>query len=60
MIGAAVASSFTFALGQAWLVVCQQMASGQFLTGNGNVDTSAVRDAFLNEFRKRMAPIRRR
>jgi uncharacterized protein (DUF697 family) len=60
MIGAAVASSFTFALGQAWLVVCQQMASGQFMTGNGNVDTSAVRDAFLHEFRKRMAPIRRK
>lgn len=60
MIGAAVASSFTFALGQAWLVVCQQMANGQFVTGSGNVDTSAVRDAFLKEFRKRMSPIRRK
>lgn len=58
VIGAAVASSFTFALGQAWLVVCQRMASGQLLTGSGTVDTSAVRDAFLAEFRKRMAPIR--
>lgn len=60
VIGAAVASSFTFALGQAWLVVCQRMASGQLLTGAGAVDTSAVRDAFLAEFRKRMAPIRTR
>jgi uncharacterized protein (DUF697 family)/GTP-binding protein EngB required for normal cell division len=58
MIGAAVASTFTFALGQAWLVVCQKMAAGQFLTGNGTVDTTAVRDAFMNEFKKRMAPIR--
>jgi uncharacterized protein (DUF697 family)/GTP-binding protein EngB required for normal cell division len=57
-IGAAVASSFTFALGQAWLVVCQRMAGGQLLTGSGAVDTSAVRDAFLAEFRKRLAPIR--
>lgn len=60
MIGAAVASSFTFALGQAWLVVCQRMAVGEFLNGTGSVDTSAVRDAFLREFRKRMAPIRRK
>ncbi|SDS42073.1 GTPase family protein [Microlunatus soli] len=57
-IGAAVASTFTFALGQAWLVVCQKMAAGQFLTGSGSIDTEAVRDAFMNEFRKRMSPIR--
>lgn len=58
VIGAAVASTFTFALGQAWLVVCQKMAAGQFLNGNGAVDTDAVRDAFMSEFRKRMSPIR--
>jgi uncharacterized protein (DUF697 family) len=59
VIGAAVASSFTFALGQAWLVVCQKIAGGQFLGGNGMVDTAAVRDAFLTEFRKRLKPIRK-
>lgn len=57
-IGAAVASSFTFALGQAWLVVCQKMAGGAFLSG-GAVDTPAVQEAFLNEFRKRLKPIRK-
>jgi len=60
VIGAAVASTFTFALGQAWLVVCQKMATGQFLTVAGAVDTEAVRDAFMQEFRKRMSPIRTR
>ena len=60
VIGAAVASSFTFALGQAWLVVCQRMAGGQLLTKTGDVDTNAVRDAFVKEFTKRMAPIRKK
>lgn len=57
-IGAAVASSFTFAIGQAWLVVCQRMAAGQFDTVGGTIDNNAVRDAFMAEFRKRLGPIR--
>lgn len=57
-IGAAVASGFTFAIGQAWLVVCQRMAAGQFDTVGGKIDNNAVRDAFMAEFRKRLGPIR--
>jgi uncharacterized protein (DUF697 family)/GTPase SAR1 family protein len=59
-IGAAVASSFTMALGQAWLVVCQRMAAGQLLSATGEVDSTAARDAFWQEFRKRVAPVRTR
>ena len=58
-IGAAVASTFTFALGQAWLVVCQRMAEGQFVGTGGAIDTDAVRDAFMKEFTKRLS-IRRK
>lgn len=59
-IGAGVAASFTMALGQAWLVVCQRMLAGQLVNADGTVDSEAVHDAFLAEFRRRLAPIRTR
>lgn len=59
-ISAAVASAFTMALGQAWLVVCQQMASGRFTGPSGSLDTGAVQDAFWTEFRRRLNPARSR
>jgi uncharacterized protein (DUF697 family)/GTP-binding protein EngB required for normal cell division len=58
-IGAAVASSFTFALGQAWLVVCQKLVAGQLADAAGTLSTNAVRDAFMSEFTKRLS-IRRK
>lgn len=54
LIGAGVASSFTFAMGQAWLTVCQRAAAGAF-SGVGSVlDTDAVREAFSTEFKRRL------
>ncbi len=58
-MSAGVASSFTYAMGQAWLAVCQRLARGE-LGGLGKaMDTDAVRDAFSDEFKKRLS-IRRK
>ena len=53
-IGAGVASTFTYAMGQAWLIVCQRVAAGGLATLNGAVDNEQIRDAFTAEFRKRL------
>jgi uncharacterized protein (DUF697 family)/GTPase SAR1 family protein len=54
MVSAGVATSFTYAMGQAWLVVCQRVARGG-LGGIGRaLDDDALREAFVEEFRKRL------
>jgi uncharacterized protein (DUF697 family) len=54
LIGAGVATSFTYAMGQAWLTVCQRVATGHF-GGIGTVlDNAEIRDLFLTEFRRRL------
>jgi uncharacterized protein (DUF697 family) len=53
VIGAGVASTFTYAMGQAWLTVCQRVVKGTLGTG-GRVDNDQLRDVFLEEFRKRL------
>ena len=53
-IGAGVASSFTFAMGEAWLKVCQQVHAGKFGGVNSALDNDQLRDAFLDEFKKRL------
>ena len=53
-IGAGVASAFTYAMGQAWLVVCQRVASGRLTALNGAIDNDAVREVFTEEFKKRL------
>ncbi|MFP5417513.1 MAG: GTPase family protein, partial [Actinomycetes bacterium] len=60
VVNASVASSFTLAMGQAWLTVCQRAAAGKLPMMDGVVDSSAVRDLFDTEFRKRMPTIRQR
>ena len=54
LIGAGVASSYTYAMGQAWLAVCQRAATGSFGRVGGVLDTDAVREAFTEEFKKRL------
>ena len=54
-IGAGVASSFTYAMGQAWLAVCQRVNAGKLGGISGALDTDAVREAFLEEFKKRLS-----
>lgn len=54
LIGAGVASTYTYAMGQAWLAVCQRAATGSFGRVGGMLDTDAVREAFSEEFKKRL------
>lgn len=53
-IGAGVASSFTYAMGQAWLRVCQQVNAGKLGGLDGALDNEQLREAFLAEFKKRL------
>lgn len=54
MVGAGVASSFTYAMGQAWLTVCQRVVRGK-LGGVGRaLDNEVIRDAFVDEFKSRL------
>ncbi|PWD52536.1 GTP-binding protein [Serinibacter arcticus] len=50
VIGASVASTFTFAMGEAWLTVCQRAAAGQLDNVAGVLDNEQVRRAFLDAF----------
>jgi len=54
VIGAGVASTFTYAMGHAWLVVCQQAASGGFGRLGDVMDDEALRQAFFTEFKNRL------
>ncbi|MGI3780747.1 MAG: GTPase family protein [Janthinobacterium lividum] len=54
LIGAGVASTYTFAMGQAWLAVCQRAVTGSFGKVGETLDTDAVREAFTEEFKKRL------
>jgi len=54
LIGAGVASTYTYAMGQAWLVVCQRAATGSFGKVGAALDTDAVREAFSSELKKRL------
>ena len=57
-ISASIASAFTLAMGQAWLVVCQRAAAGTLPQIDGVLDHEAVRVLFENEFRKRVPGMR--
>lgn len=59
-ISAGVASTFTFTMGQAWLVVCQKAAGGKIPTLDGVMDSAAVREVFVTEFKKRAPSLRHR
>ena len=54
VIGAGVASTFTYAMGQAWLTICQRAAKGAFGTVGGAIDNEQLREVFLDEFKKRL------
>jgi len=50
-ISATVAGTFTYAMGQAWLRVCERMARGELGTVGGALDGETVRRVFLEEFK---------
>ena len=59
VINASVASSFTLAMGQAWLVVCQKAFNKTLPSLDGKLDATAVGRLFEEELAKRMPRIRR-
>ena len=50
-ISASVAGTFTFAMGQAWMRVCERMARGELRTVSGALDGDSVRRVFMQEFK---------
>ena len=54
MMSAGVASSFTYAMGQAWMVVCQRVVRGSFGGVGQALDNEAIREAFTSEFKQRL------
>ena len=50
-IAAGVASSITWAMGQAWIVVCVRLSQGQLKSVSGALDSEAIREVFMNEFK---------
>jgi uncharacterized protein (DUF697 family)/GTPase Era involved in 16S rRNA processing len=59
-INAGVASSLTWAMGQAWAVVCMRIAKGGLTSIDGALDSDAIRTLFMSEFkdqaRRRLVP----
>ncbi len=53
-IGAGVATTFTYAMGRAWLTVCQRVATGRLGAVGGAIDNDQLREMFLDEFRNRL------
>ncbi|MDO5683974.1 MAG: DUF697 domain-containing protein [Propionibacteriaceae bacterium] len=60
VISAGIATTFTLAMGQSWLAVCQRVAAGKLRALDGALDSQAVQDLFNEEFRKRVPVIRHR
>ena len=50
-ISATVAGTFTYAMGQAWLRVCERLARGELRAVGGALDGDSVRRVFLEEFK---------
>jgi uncharacterized protein (DUF697 family) len=54
VVGAGVASTFTYAMGHAWLSLCQRVVKGKLGTAGTVVDNEQLREAFMEEFRKQL------
>ncbi len=50
-INAGVASAITYAMGNAWVVVCEQMAAGRLAGVGATMDTEAIHRVFMDEFK---------
>jgi len=55
-----VAAGFTAAMGTAWTAVCVQLAEGKLSTLNGVMDNDAIRELFLQEFKRGIAGLKLR
>jgi uncharacterized protein (DUF697 family) len=51
-INAGVAGGLTYAMGRAWMLVCQRLARGELVGVDGALDNAAVKRLFSEEFRR--------
>lgn len=51
-INAAVAGTLTYAVGHAWVRVCERLSAGELRTVGGVLDSKAIRKLFMDEFKK--------
>ncbi len=59
-ISAGVATTYTFAMGQAWLRVCQQVSSRRAAGGTSMLDNDQLKEMFHQEFRRRLGGVRQK
>jgi uncharacterized protein (DUF697 family)/GTP-binding protein EngB required for normal cell division len=52
-ISATVAGTFTYAMGHAWMRVCERLARGELGALGGALDSDAVHRIFMDEFKSR-------
>jgi len=52
-ISATVAGTFTYAMGHAWMRVCERLARGELAAVGGALDTDSVHRIFMEEFTSR-------
>ena len=50
-INATVAGTFTFAMGHAWLRVCERLARGELRLVGGALDSKRIHQVFMDEFK---------
>ena len=50
-INATVAGTFTYAMGHAWLRVCERLARGELRMVGGALDSKAIHKLFMDEFK---------
>ncbi len=49
-INATIAGTFTYAMGHAWLRVCERLARGELRTVGGTLDSDLIHRVFMDEF----------
>jgi uncharacterized protein (DUF697 family)/GTP-binding protein EngB required for normal cell division len=50
-INATIASTFTYAIGQAWVRVCERLARGELRVVGGALDSDKIHRVFMDEFK---------
>ena len=50
-INATIAGTFTYAMGHAWLRVCERLARGELRMVGGALDSDRIHRVFMEEFR---------
>ncbi|MGY2700870.1 GTPase family protein [Nocardioides sp. HB32] len=54
-INATIAGTFTYAMGHAWLRVCERIARGELRAVGGALDSDSIRRVFMDEFKSQAA-----